>query len=402
MPDNSPRDSATTLSAYYFARIVYNLYFHPLSKYPGPRLAASTNLWWAYKRYANTHGDGLGDVVRIAPNEVVYITLQAAKDGSHFHKNLELFVQVGYGALDTGDGGISGEPNPVRHREVAKKLAPAFSTRNLKAKEVTIHKHIDLFNHRLEQWTDWLGLDLSADMTYGDEMNEMRDIKDSIMLSLSLKLKLFLIYVEQMLPSDKPISSDEKEIYHLQNPLANPSYSVIFFLLKEPDVHAALVSDVRATFSQYADITMTAVGKLKYLQACVQESLRMHWVTLDGLPRISPGAVVDRQYIPQGRSPRYFAEPLKFCPKRWLSSDHPRFYQKFECDNLKASKPFSQELRGCPCHSDVPHKSLWSFDGLETPSFDNDFKFLVLWGRPQFFVRFKPVSRGSHMMMMGE
>lgn len=102
-------------------------------------------------------------------------------------KNLERFVQVGYDALDTGDGGITGEANPVRHREIAKKLAPAFSMRNLKAKEATIHKYIDLFIDRMKEvgsrkqgvemqrWTDWLALDLSADMTYGREMGQMRD-----------------------------------------------------------------------------------------------------------------------------------------------------------------------------------------------------------------------------------
>jgi hypothetical protein len=102
-------------------------------------------------------------------------------------KNLELFVQVGYDALDTGDNGISGEPNPIKHREIAKKLAPAFSTSNIKAKEATVHKHIDLFSDKmreirtreqkaeLQQWTDWLALDLSADMTYGRDIGQMRD-----------------------------------------------------------------------------------------------------------------------------------------------------------------------------------------------------------------------------------
>ena len=102
-------------------------------------------------------------------------------------KNLELFVQVGYDAVDTGDGGISGETNPVKHREIAKKLAPAFSTRNFKAKETTVQKHINFFIERmkevgaadngaeLQHWTDWLALDLSADMTFGREMGQMRD-----------------------------------------------------------------------------------------------------------------------------------------------------------------------------------------------------------------------------------
>jgi hypothetical protein len=102
-------------------------------------------------------------------------------------KNLERFVQVGYDTLDTGDNGITGEPNPVKHREIAKKLAPAFSTRNLKAKEATILKHIELFLDRMRKigggrhgaelqcWSDRLGLDLSADMVYGRDMGQMRD-----------------------------------------------------------------------------------------------------------------------------------------------------------------------------------------------------------------------------------
>jgi hypothetical protein len=57
--------------------------------------------------------------------------------------HLESFVQVGYDALDTGDNGITGEPNPARHREVAKRLAPAFSNKNLIAKEATIQKHMN-------------------------------------------------------------------------------------------------------------------------------------------------------------------------------------------------------------------------------------------------------------------
>lgn len=106
-------------------------------------------------------------------------------------RNLELFVQVGYDALDTGDGGISGETNPVKHREIAKKLAPAFSTRNFKAKEATVHRHLDLFIQRMKEfgagegaelrrWSDWLALDLSADLTYGREMGQMRDSKYEI------------------------------------------------------------------------------------------------------------------------------------------------------------------------------------------------------------------------------
>ncbi len=122
-----------------------------------------------------------------------------------------------------------------------------------------------------------------------------------------------LDYMEQLIPADKPVPEDEKEIYHLQNvagqlllaswqPIANQFYSLIFFLLREPDAYAALVEEVRSAFADYHAIYTETTADLKYLQACISESLRLHQETADGLPRVSPGAVVDGIYIPQGVS----------------------------------------------------------------------------------------------------
>ncbi|TGJ81696.1 hypothetical protein E0Z10_g7076 [Xylaria hypoxylon] len=488
---------------------IYNLKFHPLAKYPGPRIAAVSNIWWALNsisgRYPWIIEDTLrryGDVIRIAPNELVFLTPQAAKDiYLAQEKNLESFVQVGYDALDTGDNGISGEPNPVRHREVAKKLAPAFSNKNLKAKETTIQKHLNLFIEKMEllegkdvelrQWSDWVALDLSVDMTYGLDWGQVQDIllcavKDTAFLSATLKLNRFLTisqisrkfsfifylifaplmflaippsvwftapallktyskdlksridrrgntehldYIEQLLPFDKPIP-EKKELYHIQNvagqlmlaswqPLANQFYSIILFLLKEPDTYAALVSEVRTAFSNDADITISNVASenLRYLQACVSEGLRLHAETVDGLPRISPGASIDGHYVPKGvicqisyfsatRSPRFFHEPLRFRPERWLPFDDPRFDPSFKNDDLKASKPFSQGLRGCPGGAIATAiirlfiaKVVWRFDLTTTQaddiSFDRDFKFMTFWERPDFFIRMASVKRAQ-------
>ncbi|ORY09318.1 hypothetical protein BCR34DRAFT_589422 [Clohesyomyces aquaticus] len=192
--------------AYYSARVIYNLHFHPLSKYPGPRLVAATDLWWAY---ASTSGKYPWIIEGVLANMAILSVLLLMSSFSlsqrqQKSKNLELFVQVGYDAPDTGDNGISGEPDPIKHREIARKLAPAFSTRNFKAKEATVHKYIDVFVNKmrevgdgtqgaeLQRWADWLALDLSADMTYGREVGQMRDMMDSVLLSSTLKLNLFL------------------------------------------------------------------------------------------------------------------------------------------------------------------------------------------------------------------
>lgn len=67
-----------SISLYFLAIVVYRYFFHPLSKVPGPRLAAVTHLWLAL-----THRDGqthrvaqslhakYGPVVRVSPEEVI-------------------------------------------------------------------------------------------------------------------------------------------------------------------------------------------------------------------------------------------------------------------------------------------------------------------------------------------
>ncbi|XXG99781.1 hypothetical protein Hte_006122 [Hypoxylon texense] len=211
-----------------------------------------------------------------------------------------------------------------------------------------------------------------------------------------------LDYLEQLVPADKPVPEDKKQIYYLENvagqlliaswqPLANQFYSLISFLLREPDAYTAL--EIRTAFTDYDAINSETTAD-----------------TVDGLPRVSPGTLVDGAYIPSGvtcqisyfaaaRSPRFFVDPLKFRPQRWLPPDHPRF------DNLKASKPFGQGPRGCPGGAIAlatirlfVATVLWHFDleavpGQDELSLDKDFRFLIFWERPEFWVRFRPVQR---------
>lgn len=87
-----------------------------------------------------------GDVVRIGPNELVFITPEAATDiyGAHT-KHMEHFIKTDMFDLNGGFDGVTWERNPELHRERLKKLSPAFSTKSLSAKEPTMHKYIDLF-----------------------------------------------------------------------------------------------------------------------------------------------------------------------------------------------------------------------------------------------------------------
>ncbi|KAK7993583.1 hypothetical protein PG989_006964 [Apiospora arundinis] len=137
--------SATTLATtvfsataiYALSRAIYLLYFHPLARFPGPRLAAVSNLWYAYHRFSGRWPWAVeralrdyGSAVRIAPNELAFFTPQAFTDiYLPQHKNMEDFVKTDFQNRGKNLGGLTWEEDPVRHREVARQMAPAFSSR---------------------------------------------------------------------------------------------------------------------------------------------------------------------------------------------------------------------------------------------------------------------------------
>lgn len=57
-------------------------------------------------------------------------------------KHPETFVKTELDDLGAVQGILS-KVDPVKHREIAKRLSPAFSTRNSTAKEATLQKYVD-------------------------------------------------------------------------------------------------------------------------------------------------------------------------------------------------------------------------------------------------------------------
>ncbi|KAJ8453932.1 hypothetical protein ONZ45_g19506 [Pleurotus djamor] len=92
------------LALYYVSQIIYNIFFHPLRHFPGPKFASVS--WW-YTTYYEVFCDGAflekleelheqyGPVVRIAPNELHFKGLQYHRDiyvnGSKFQKDPRLY-----------------------------------------------------------------------------------------------------------------------------------------------------------------------------------------------------------------------------------------------------------------------------------------------------------------------
>ena len=72
------------------------------------------------------------------------------------------------------------------------------------------------------------------------------------------------------------------------------------FLLQAPEAYQNLRREIRNKYKTYDDINAETALKLPYLQAVLQEGLRIHPPGSFGFPRLSAGAFVDGYWIPKG------------------------------------------------------------------------------------------------------
>ncbi|KAI9739227.1 MAG: hypothetical protein M1834_007440 [Cirrosporium novae-zelandiae] len=126
---------AATWFVYQVCTILYNLYFHPLAKYPGPRGAAITKLWKSWyecvlqrsltHELVNLHKI-YGDIVRIGPNELHF----AAPEAYHeIYNNLnrwrkEETLYHSFGANESSFGFLDYRPAKERRNVLSKMFAP--------------------------------------------------------------------------------------------------------------------------------------------------------------------------------------------------------------------------------------------------------------------------------------
>ncbi|KAK7932491.1 Cytochrome P450 monooxygenase yanH [Apiospora marii] len=93
----------------FFGRIVYNVFFHPLRKFPGPAMAGATGLWRAYREVLLKQNLGqellelhkqYGDIVRVSPNELHFGNPTAFHEIYHltkrWDKDDELYNVTGF------------------------------------------------------------------------------------------------------------------------------------------------------------------------------------------------------------------------------------------------------------------------------------------------------------------
>ncbi|KAG6368256.1 hypothetical protein INS49_002458 [Diaporthe citri] len=140
--------------------------------------------------------------------------------------------------------------------------------------------------------------------------------------------------------------------------------ATLYHVLRSPAAYRALCAEVRSGFAAEADITGEAVkARLPFLQACVQETLRLlppangktaqrtamaDSCVVAGVA-VPAGTVVSADLYSIQRSPEHFARAGEFCPERWLAR-RGRVTRKqglYDADNWGAYRPFLIGTRAC-------------------------------------------------------
>jgi cytochrome P450 len=79
---------------------------------------------------------------------------------------------------------------------------------------------------------------------------------------------------------------------------------ITYLLLTNPTALENLTEEVRSAFAADDEITLTSVGKLTYMLACLDEALRCYPPVPLGMPRVVPtgGATIAGEFVPENVS----------------------------------------------------------------------------------------------------
>lgn len=190
------------LPAYLLYHIVYNLFFHPLRHFPGPRLQHISNHAYSYRLARGTLSHDVaewhrvyGSVVRISPDSLSFIDPEAWKDICG-HKNGAKAVGEEM-AKWPGFYIINGQPRQIinesreNHSVLRHSMAHGFSDRSMRLQEPIIGSYADLLIRRLHErcvseptpgrqrttlqdlktWYNWTTFDVIADLAFGESFD---------------------------------------------------------------------------------------------------------------------------------------------------------------------------------------------------------------------------------------
>ncbi|KAI0429507.1 cytochrome P450 [Xylaria sp. FL1042] len=312
---------------YCLAVCIYRLFFHPLSRYPGPLIAKLSGFYGAYYASKTTlhvrtlqDHEKFGPVIRQGPNKLVFNSVNALKE---IYRNEQITKSSGYLASQrTPDAhyGLFNSIDRQMHQRKRKLCGPVLNDRAMRAFEAVMMNQIEVFLESL-----FLACQQPATPT-DTAYRFMIDPTANLFLNVGLQLpflskaaslfnfprlrtllrgKSYCHTLQKMLKNrltegqdakhnllfltDTLRVSDDDETF-IEESLSEATFllsagsdtmstclsAVFFYLSKNPEIYRRLATEIRSAFTHSSEIKggprLTAC---LYLRACIDEALRM-------------------------------------------------------------------------------------------------------------------------------
>ncbi|KAK5659635.1 hypothetical protein OQA88_839 [Cercophora sp. LCS_1] len=178
-------------------KTIYNLYFHPLAKFPGPLAHRATRLAYLCRYVRGTLSRDLlafhnqyGPIVRIAPNELAFNSPEAWRE-IYGHKAEEFPKLQAFYRPRKAPANMVTETR-FNHRNLRLQIAPQFSDRSMREQEPVFRKYVNLLITQLREhavdpdrkdektglqaqrpldmvaWYTWTTFDIIGDLAFGE------------------------------------------------------------------------------------------------------------------------------------------------------------------------------------------------------------------------------------------
>ncbi|KAK7943602.1 Cytochrome P450 [Apiospora aurea] len=427
-----------TAAVYRLVLIIYRVFFHPLAKFPGPKLYAATYFPYLYRNaIRGTFAKDLlrlhmkyGPIVRVTPDRLSLEGTVGYPQAFARRPDQEEYAKIPetYGFAKPIGIMVAEREN---HRRQRRLLSHAFSETALAEQETYIKYYLDLLMTRLKeraeigapvdmvQWYNFTTFDIISELAFADPFDSLQNSKYHPWVKMlystvkSSRQMLFFVHYRYLKPflmtgamqqnaknraasvqlsatkAEKRLamkddarrdimsyvlrynSDDVKGMTHEElttnarslivagsETTASAMSAITFHLPRNPHVYRALVDEIRTSFASENETNIKSVAGLPYLNACIEEVLRIYPPATTVPARLCPGAMLDGKYVPKGtiiaisnwatcHNPRNFRDPETFAPERWLPAAHPRYDARYASDDHSGFRPFSYGPRDC-------------------------------------------------------
>ncbi|KAF8253258.1 cytochrome P450 [Wilcoxina mikolae CBS 423.85] len=119
--------------------------------------------------------------------------------------------------------------------------------------------------------------------------------------------------------------------------------AIMYYLASNPAIYKKLQSILDSIFpGGDSEYSYTKAASIPYLDAIINEALRLQPPAISSLPRVTPTEVVSVPPYTVNRDPRYWEKPAEFIPERW-TDEKPELI-KDRC----VYTPFTIGIYQCP------------------------------------------------------